>query len=618
MWIERVQVEEGFLDGLDVTFSPGLNVIVGARGVGKTSVLELIRYALRLPHVDDRRASSARQHAETILAGGRVLLTFVEGDQRSTVSRSAADAEGAGVVPAPDLLPLMLGQNELEGIGLDPRSRLRLVDAHAGVNVTAVEAAITRVSAQAQSLTLQLHALALQREGLRQQEMLRPNVERDLAAARAEEAALLNRASAEVANLRQRLGESTARIATLRRDIAAVEELGGQLTALEPSTAAVVEALRQLESDVDSGSLGDAAYAPALHALVRGQDEVAQALASLKARVADDLVARRQEVAQADDEVRPLRRQFDEFEVGATAAAQRTARLEQQLIDIAAGTHRAAALDARADDLRKQRDSIMHEVDAVRESLWARREAAAVELSRSFEPRIRIQLEHYGDRTAYVSALSAALRGSGLQQNQLAVWLAERISPQELVAAVEEGDAARLAMLGEVTSARVEKLVAHLSNSEGLGSILTAPVQDLADILLLVGRDYRNSEQLSTGQRCSVVLPLLLADPVRVLLLDQPEDHLDNAYLVENTVRTLLTRSNKAQTIIATHNANIPVLGNANFVVTLDSDGRRGYIKNHGDLFSPSIVEAISELLEGGREAFARRSNFYDGASTPE
>jgi ABC-type bacteriocin/lantibiotic exporter with double-glycine peptidase domain len=116
---------------------------------------------------------------------------------------------------------------------------------------------------------------------------------------------------------------------------------------------------------------------------------------------------------------------------------------------------------------------------------------------------------------------------------------------------------------------------------------------------------------LSTGQRCSLVLPLLLSEQQRTLILDQPEDHLDNAYLVDNTVMKLRSRSRHAQTIVVTHNANIPVLGNADQVVALQSDGRRGYVFEVGPLNSPRIVDAITSLMEGGSEAFSLRASFY-------
>ncbi len=44
MLIKRLRVEEGFFNLLDLSFSEGLNVLVGGRGVGKTSVIELLRF----------------------------------------------------------------------------------------------------------------------------------------------------------------------------------------------------------------------------------------------------------------------------------------------------------------------------------------------------------------------------------------------------------------------------------------------------------------------------------------------------------------------------------------------------------------------------------------------
>ena len=46
LYIERVQVDEGFLDGLDLQLGRGLTVVIGARGAGKTSLVELVRFCL--------------------------------------------------------------------------------------------------------------------------------------------------------------------------------------------------------------------------------------------------------------------------------------------------------------------------------------------------------------------------------------------------------------------------------------------------------------------------------------------------------------------------------------------------------------------------------------------
>ncbi len=612
MRIERLQVEEGFLDGLRLDLAPGLNVIIGARGVGKTSILEMIRYALRLEHVDQRRAASAQQHAEAILSGGRVLLTFVDNSgARVTVARSAADPVDVPSGVPRDQAPVVLGQNELEGIGLDQRSRLRLIDNYAAMDPGRDQADIGRLTSTVKSLTLQRRDLVLQSEALRQQELLRPKVEEELDAARAIEAALLDRAGTDAARLRERLGEQTTRQAQVGRELSDLESIKEAFLRLFEESESLHASIAEARSDLPNAGSASSRYLAELDRIAGLQRSVSNAVKELTDRVSADIGSQQSEYSRIDDEIRPLRREFEEFEVGAAAAAQATARLEQQLAGIDSGIERSNALEKRTLALSLERSDAMKAIEAIRESNWSERTRATELLNLRFEPRIRIRMEHYGDRSNYEGALAVALRGSGLQHNQLAEWLAERMSPQELVSAVEASDAAQLALIGELTSSRVEKLVNHLAKSDALGDILTSQVDDLVVFELLVGRDYRSSEQLSTGQRCAVVLPLLLADEDRVLLMDQPEDHLDNAYLVENTIKTLLARSTESQTIIATHNANIPVLGNAELVICLESDGRRGYIRHAGPLTDKPTVGLISDLMEGGREAFARRADFY-------
>ena len=126
MIIERVQVEEGFLDGLDLTFSRGLNVLIGPRGSGKTSIIELIRFCLDVPAFTEKTKDSARQHALSILGSGRVTVTINDGSEFFNVSRSAEERS-----PTKTSLftpPLILSQNEIESVGLDTRGRLKTID----------------------------------------------------------------------------------------------------------------------------------------------------------------------------------------------------------------------------------------------------------------------------------------------------------------------------------------------------------------------------------------------------------------------------------------------------------------------------------------------------------
>ena len=94
-------------------------------------------------------------------------------------------------------------------------------------------------------------------------------------------------------------------------------------------------------------------------------------------------------------------------------------------------------------------------------------------------------------------------------------------------------------------------------------------------------------------------------------MVDQPEDHLDNSFITTTVVSALQRRDPVDQLVFASHNANIPVLGNADLIVLLDSDGKRGFVKHAGRLEDRESVRAITDVMEGGAEAFSRRAEFY-------
>ncbi|WP_084401492.1 AAA family ATPase [Lentzea albidocapillata] len=604
-----MSVEEGFLDGLDITFSPGLNVIIGARGVGKTSVLELIRYALRLPHIDERRAADARRHAESVLGGGRVTVTYSIGQEFYSSSRSMADPPvDLGV--AISLTPMSLGQNELEGIGLDQRSRLRLLDGQAGLSDATYSEEIRTLRSSVASMSEQLTELTSQRERLRQQELSRHALVKQLDEARAAEARLMSDGGAELSKLRKSLLIEQDRIATERHRLNDLTFTYEALTGIDNEIGRVVRAIAAVRAEMKEREV-PATHVGYLDILARFQNDATRQLAASVEEISERMVMHQRAITEINDRARPLRQEFDRIQQGAGAAAQLTAQLQQQLntLDVALG--RLRKLERRIEDLRHERAETLGRIDSLRERIWLERSKAASRLSKLFAPRIRVALEHYGDRNEYVALLADALRESGLQHNKTADHLSERLSPQELINAIERRDVARLTSVGQLTSTRADKLITHMLGSSKLGSVITAEVDDTVDFELLVGGEYRSTEQLSTGQRCSVVLPILLADSDRTLLLDQPEDHLDNAYLVANTVERLRSRSKIAQTIVVTHNANIPVLGDAEMVIALESDGRRGYVKESGPLAESEVIEAITNLMEGGRDAFSKRAAFY-------
>ena len=122
---------------------------------------------------------------------------------------------------------------------------------------------------------------------------------------------------------------------------------------------------------------------------------------------------------------------------------------------------------------------------------------------------------------------------------------------------------------------------------------------------------YVPMENLSVGQKCTAILNLLLMQLNDPLIIDQPEDNLDNSFIAERIVSELRNLKTSRQFLFATHNANIPVFGDAELIVVLENEGSKATIKSVGSIDSLGIRGQAAQILEGGKAAFDMRKEKY-------
>ena len=115
----------------------------------------------------------------------------------------------------------------------------------------------------------------------------------------------------------------------------------------------------------------------------------------------------------------------------------------------------------------------------------------------------------------------------------------------------------------------------------------------------------------SIGLKSTAVLSLLLAAKDQPLIIDQPEDDLDNHYVYTVVVNLLRKRKFSRQIIIATHNANIPVNGDAESIAAFEVVDRMGRLKVLGSIDRLDVKEEVSMIMEGSAEAFRLRRDRY-------
>lgn len=116
----------------------------------------------------------------------------------------------------------------------------------------------------------------------------------------------------------------------------------------------------------------------------------------------------------------------------------------------------------------------------------------------------------------------------------------------------------------------------------------------------------------SLGQRASALILFLLAQRENdILIIDQPEDDLDNQTIYEEVIKEIKVLKGNMQFIFATHNANIPVLGDSEKIVVCTNNDNIEIELHSGTIDNHETQERIVNIMEGGKEAFSMRKNIY-------
>ena len=183
-----------------------------------------------------------------------------------------------------------------------------------------------------------------------------------------------------------------------------------------------------------------------------------------------------------------------------------------------------------------------------------------------------------------------------------------RPTPGKLIESLDKGDLSEVGMSPAVEETFFEQMTP--ARRLALSSLRCRDRYVLE--FRVEGENYRDLSKLSGGQRVSLLLSLLLeTNDHRPLVIDQPEDELDNRFLFDTMLPALKGLKGKRQIILATHKADIVVNGDADQVIQLDATSDQGRIVCSGAIEDPSVRDAIVQTVDGGDEAFQLRRMKY-------
>lgn len=648
-----------------LSFNDGFNAVIGGRGTGKSAILEYLRFCLGRAIVDvdqspEGEAARLRDLIVDTLPGGYVKVALVRDGIEETWTRSGDDpsivrverADGTEEEITPDI-----AQERFRARGYHQKqlSSLRAAGAHQVDQITGIAAAelVTEQSENAQEIASATATLAIAFKTLSQRWDLDGQIER--ARKRVED--LQARCSASQATLKAK-GISEEAQATLR--------LAPEYTQAKQYFVDVESELSELEGEISTlkASLDDLFATPKLSkvndfAPVEEADRLVGKFRSSARAQLDALLKEREalskEIVKKKKAFEPLERAFD----AKYRKAQTEQRENKQLLEALAKLNReleeaekanktavaqANKLKNAEQDFNKARKTVERLLEE-RAALYTR---AAEHASKQSHDRLHAQVFSYRPSEEQQSALVQLLHGSRVQRAEelvktflaqsdhsawqqfcdsiLEVW--KRKATLNPSAGQQDPDSAILAAIrkafsfASLTNDMAARVWRELSEDRVAATITASPSASVQFNYKDQAGKFIPFLKASPGQQAAALLTLLLNQQAGTLIIDQPEEDLDNRVIMD-VVKLLRTTKVNRQLIFATHNANFVVNGDADKVVVVGSLSTEPAtsasatvrVAVDGAIETQTVRDGITTIMEGGKEAFELRGRKYAFAS---
>ena len=612
--------EGGFLDGATVHLNPNLNVLIGGRGAGKSTVIESLRYVLNLEPIGEYALKTHQGIIRQVLRSGTKISLLVRcyrpAQREYLIERIipnpsvVRDENGqlSNLLPE-EILPRIevYGQHEISELAKSPEKLTRLLDRFVAIDQS--------------------------------QPRRKSEVQRDLERTR--------RSIMDVRTEREQIEERLATLPSLEETLERFREAGLEDQLRERSLLVReeqvlnsiptrLELLREyLENLYQEIPIDRAFVSPKALEDLPGREILAGVDGILK-RLSDDIeeVASRfkEALTLAEEEIAKVHSRWDERKSEVLNAYQKILRdLQETAIDAEKFIQlqseierlrplraREAALQQSESEHMDRRRNLLVEWEDLKAKEFRLLDRAAKNVSRKLRNHVQVEVSAAGDREPLSQLLRREIGGrlSGLFDQLAKV---EDFSLPEFVESCRAGFA-ELQIIYGITETQAKRL--SEAPPDVLMQIVELALPPTTTIRLNTSPPdepptWQTLEELSTGQKATAVLLLLLLESDAPLIVDQPEDDLDNRFIAEGVVPRMRAEKRRRQFIFSTHNANIPVLGDAEQILGLtamgEADGGKAQIarEHMGSIDAQPVREMVEDLLEGGKNAFETRRLKY-------
>lgn len=600
--IRSIHFDGGILDGQTLHFSPELNTLIGIRGSGKSSILEAVRYALDIPRGEKAQDTKYKDELirHTLGSGGKITLAACDVYRQDfTISRIFREAPnvylGGKLQPGVSIRetvlrrPIYFGQKDLSSTGEGFETDLveKLVGEKLRVLRDEIETQRQRVR-DAATRWLKFSTTAEQKRDYEAQ-----LTDAKFRLKKFEEYGVADK-------LQKRLG--------FQQDAAALQRLRERadsfIIALNSLIAEHEDELRNASSYVSRQNPEFfAAFYAEFSQIITKLEQLKQI--EQEARTVASRLGTRQ--SEFEDANKNLQEEFAQVERQLALALKQTGMSAIQPDDFLTQQQRKTKAEQMLEALTKQesqqisiRDALFAEIDKLN-ALWLNEfNTIKQELDRvnTGHTALQIEAEFKGAKETAISFMQQLFRGSNIRETTLRAVMDDYADFGGLLRALPQAK----------TKAGSTPEVFEKTFMQYLAELVTWQVPN-SFVIRYRGKELKHH---SLGQRASALLLYVLSQRQNdVIIIDQPEDDLDNQTIYDDVIKLLREMKPYTQFIFATHNANFPVLGDAEQVHACQFQDDKVTTRS-GSIDASPVQQAIINIMEGGQDAFNRRKEVYN------
>lgn len=593
-YVKSIAFDGGKLSGEKISFSPELNSFIGIRGSGKSSIIEIVRYALGISLGSSSEDSNYKNDLIQFVlgSGGKVILNVVDKNnkeyriekiygQKQTIFNENGEILDCEVDAFFDK-PVYFGQKDLSN--KENNFEIDLLNRLIGSRLKDVHDAISEKKREVQSVVLEM-------QKIQNLDLLKEETETDIKNAEQQLKIFKDKG----------VSEKLKRQTDFDKDSSILQRNRETFVSYRNELVNLVEKYEFFFTSTISGSAenkdifetANKAVKEAELEFIRIKEIIQKTDSALEKykTVESSLNKKRDEMKE---EFAKIKREINSDTLNPDTFLSLTRKSEISKLKLV--------------EINKQSEKKQELERQLKEKLYELNELWLEEFNRlneetkkinSTNTNLKISIEFKAQKALFVEKLKSVFRGSGLRDSAYQS-LSERFrdfieiykTPETVKEIINEN------MLGDF----------NRRFNENLFGLLTFKVENKVTI------EYKGKslDKHSLGQRASALILFLLAQKENdVLIIDQPEDDLDNQTIYDEVIKELLKLKGEMQFIFATHNANIPVLGDSEKIIVCSFENSDKIALNEGSIDTTSIQHDIIRIMEGGKDAFDKRKNIY-------